>query len=84
MALPILPIVLSAIPSIVKLFDEDDRKEGVKELTGDVISQASQLLGIPQANNKDELIAHLNANPDEVIKLKQLEQNVEQKLIEFL
>jgi hypothetical protein len=69
---PILPAVLSAIPSIIKLFDSDDREQGVKELTGQAVSQASQLLGV-NFNSSNELLEHLNTNPVEVLRLKQLE-----------
>ena len=72
--IPLLPVILSALPSIVKLFDSDDRKEGVKELTGQAVSKASELMGI-NFNSSTELLTHLNENPVEVLKLKQLESD---------
>jgi len=77
--IPLAPII-AAIPSLIKLFDKDDRKEGVQELTGSVLSEASKMLGVP-VKSKDELLTHLNKNPNEVMKLKQLEYDTEIKLI---
>ena len=74
--LPVLPAIISAIPSIIKLFDSDERKQGVKELTGQAINEAGKALGL-QFNSQDELINHLNANPIEVLKLKQLESDTQ-------
>jgi len=70
--IPLIPTLISSIPSIIKLFDSDDRKEGVKELTSVAIGEASKALGVP-IQNKEELYTHLNANPQEVIKLKRIE-----------
>lgn len=67
-----LPAVISAIPSIVKLFNSDDRKEGVKELTSQVLNEASSVLGV-DIKSKDELSLMLNQNPDLAIKLKDIE-----------
>jgi hypothetical protein len=74
--LPVLPAIISAIPSIIKLFDSDERKQGVKELTGQAINEAGKALGL-QFSSQDELINHLNANPIEVLKLKQLESDTQ-------
>lgn len=79
--LPLLPL-LTAIPSIIKLFSSNERKEGVKELTANVINTASDLLGT-QLNTKDELFNHLSNNPLEVIKLKQLEYDTEEQMLKY-
>lgn len=80
--IPILPTLITAIPSIIKLFDKDEKDEGVKELTSTVLTQASELLGV-EVKSKEELLSHLNSNPDEVLKLKEMETNVEKELIKF-
>lgn len=79
---PILPAIIGAIPSIIKLFDSDDREQGVKELTGQAISEAQKLFGV-NFNSTDELLQHLNANPDEVVRLKQLESKTQLKMQEL-
>lgn len=77
-----LAAVATAIPSIIKLFDEDERKDGVSELTSNILTQAGQLFGV-NFESKDQLLEHLNANPNEVIKLKQLEAETQIKLVEL-
>jgi hypothetical protein len=77
--IPILPTIISAIPSIIKLFDSDERKTGVKELTGQAIHQASKIMGI-NFNSGNDLLAHLNTNPSEVLKLSQLEDDTKIKM----
>lgn len=70
--IPILPAVISAIPSIIKLFDNDKKDEAVQELTGQAVSTASKLLGV-NLNSEIDLLDYLNTNPKEVLLLKQLE-----------
>lgn len=79
--IPLAPIIAS-IPSIIKLFDKDERKQGVQELTGNVLAEASRMLGV-DFQSKDQLLEHLNANPNEVIKLKQLEQETQLKMFDL-
>jgi len=64
--------VLSALPSLFKLFDSDERAEGVKELTNVAVSQVSDVLGI-KFNSKDEVVKHLNARPEDAVKLQELD-----------
>lgn len=78
----IIPALISAIPSIIKLFDSDEREEGVKDLTTIAISKASEALGIP-FGSKDELINHLNDNPEVVYKLKQLEYDTKELMLKY-
>ena len=69
---PIIAGVVSAIPSIIKLFDSDERDAGVKELTATVVGEASKALGVP-FKNKEDVVTHLNTNPQDAIKLRELE-----------
>lgn len=62
----------TVLPSLVKLFDSDERKEGVRELTQTVVKEASKVLGVP-LKDKDDLINTINANPELAIKLKAIE-----------
>lgn len=81
MAIPLAPIIAS-IPAIIKLFDKNERKQGVQELTGNVLAEASRMLGVEFKDDKD-LITYLNSKPDEVVKLKQLEADTELKMAEI-
>lgn len=78
----LLPLLFQAIPSIIKLFDSDSRKKGVEELTSQALVKASDLLGVP-LGTKDELITHLNANPEEVIKLRELELETKKEMLKY-
>ena len=70
MALPIIPILASAIPSLINLFTgETSRTDSVVNLA----KQAGELLGLGSNASADEVVAHLGTNPDAVVKLKELE-----------
>ena len=70
MALPIIPILASAIPSLINLFTgETSRTDSVINLA----KQAGELLGLGSNASADEVVAHLGTNPDAVVKLKELE-----------
>jgi hypothetical protein len=77
--IPIIAGVISAIPSIIKLFDSDDRDQGVKELTNTVVKEAGKALGV-DFKSKDEVVTHLNANPQDAIKLREVETQHLQKM----
>lgn len=72
-----IPAIVSAIPSIIKLFDSDERDDGVKELTGQVITEASKVLGV-DFKTKDDIVDHLNAHPEKVIELQEIEFKTKQ------
>ena len=70
MALPLIPILASAIPSLINLFTgETSRTDSVVNLA----KQAGELLGLGSNASADEVVAHLGTNPDAVVKLKELE-----------
>ena len=70
MALPIIPILASAIPSLINLFTgETSRTDSVVNLA----KRAGELLGLGSNASADEVVAHLGTNPDAVVKLKELE-----------
>jgi len=72
MAIPLIPILASAIPSLINLFTgKESRTDSVINLA----KQAGELLGLGTDANADEVVAHLNTNPDAVVKLKELEYN---------
>ncbi len=77
-----LATILAAAPSIYKLFTSDDKDEAIKDLTGQVVKSAADALGI-KATNKDEIIKHIAANPDDVYKLKKLESDFELRIKEL-
>jgi len=64
--------LITAIPSLIKLFDSDSRDSGVKELTNTVIGQVSEKLGIDFTSGK-EVISHLEGRPEDAIKLREIE-----------
>ena len=64
--------VLSALPSLFKLFDSDERADGVKELTNVAVSQISDKLGVKLESKKD-VLDHLNAKPEDIVKLRELD-----------
>ena len=69
MALPIMAIA-SAIPAIVNLFTgEKSRTDSVVELA----KTAGKVLGMDGEPNPEDVIAHLENNPEAVVKLKELE-----------
>jgi hypothetical protein len=74
--------LLAAAPSIYKLFTSDDKDEAVKDLTGQVIKSAAGALG-SKATTKDEIMTHISSNPEDVYKLKKLEQDFELKIKEL-
>lgn len=65
-------ILLSAAPSLYKLFTSDDKNDAVKELTTNVVTTAAKELGVP-LNTKEDLLQEITKNPDAVIKLKELD-----------
>ncbi len=67
-----IPAIIAAIPSLIKLFNSDSRSDGVKELTQTVVQEAGKKLGI-NFNTKEDVSNHLNANPVDAIKLKELD-----------
>lgn len=77
-----LPAVISAIPSIVKLFSKDEREQGVKDLTGTVLNEASNALGI-EIKSKNDLVDTLNQNPELAIKLKEIDRAYQTKIEEL-
>jgi len=77
-----IPAIISALPAIAKLFDKDERGEGVRELTGTVLNEASKSLGV-DFRSKDTLISHLNSNPDAVIKMKEIDTAYEIRIAEL-
>ena len=70
--IPLIPTVISAIPSLIKLFSSDSRSDGVKELTQTVVQEAGKKLGIT-FGTKEEVLTHLNSNPEDAIKLREIE-----------
>jgi len=74
--------IISAIPSLIKLFNSDDRKEGVKELTQTVVNEASKKLGVT-LNTKDDVLKHLEQNPEQAIKLREIETKHIQSIMEL-
>lgn len=67
---PLIPIIASAIPSIVNLFTGDtSRTDSVVNLA----KQAGELLELGTDSTQDQIIEHLNNNPEAVVKLKELE-----------
>lgn len=67
---PLIPIIASAIPSIVNLFTgETSRTESVVNIA----KQAGELLDLGTNATQDQVIEHLNNNPEAVVKLKELE-----------
>jgi len=70
MAIPLIPILASAIPSIINLFTgKESRTDSVVNLA----KQAGELLGLGSNSSSDEVVAHLGTNPEAVVKLKELE-----------
>lgn len=67
-----LQLLLAAAPGIYKLFTSDDKSEAVKDLTKDVVKTAGEKLGI-DFKDKDDLVKHIQENPQTVIELKKLE-----------
>ena len=67
---PLVPIIASAIPSIINLFTgETSRTDSVVNLA----KQAGELLELGTETTADQVIKHLNSNPEAVVKLKELE-----------
>ncbi len=67
-----LNLLLNAAPSIYKLFTSDDKTEAVKDLTKNVLTSASNLIGV-NVETKDDLVKHLGENPELIIALKKLD-----------
>ena len=64
--------VIAAIPSLIKLFSSDSRSDGAKELTQAVVQEAGKKLGI-NFTTKEDLVTHLNSNPEDATKLREIE-----------
>ena len=67
-----LSILLSAAPSLYKLFTQDDKSEAAIELTKNVVTTAAKEFGV-ELNSKDDLLQEIAKNPEAVLKLKELE-----------
>lgn len=70
--IPIATAVIGAIPSLIKLFDSDSRADGVKELTQTVVQEAGKKLGV-DFKTKNDVVSHLNSNPEDAVKLREIE-----------
>ena len=69
-----LSILLSAAPSLYKLFTSDDKSDAVKELTTNVVKTAATKLGVT-LNTKEDLLQEIAKNPNAVIKIKELDNH---------
>ncbi len=67
-----LSLLLNAAPSIYKLFASDDKTEAAKDLTKNVLTNATDLIGV-KVDTKDDLVKHLGENPELVVALKKLD-----------
>jgi hypothetical protein len=77
-----LTALLAAVPSIYKLFTSDDKDEAVKKITGQVVQSAAAALGI-ETTRKEDIVKHLEQNPDDVYKLKKLDNDFELRIKEL-
>lgn len=77
-----LNLLLNAAPSIYKLFTSDDKTEAVKDLTKNVLTSASNLIGV-NVETKDDLVKHLGENPELVITLKKIDNEFAIKIEEL-
>lgn len=77
-----LSLLLNAAPSIYKLFTSDDKTEAVKDLTKNVLTGASNLIGV-DLKTKDDLVKHLGENPELVITLKKIDNEYAMKIEEL-
>ena len=73
MPAPLIAAAISAIPSIINLFTADDKSEATVGLVKTVASEASKALGLPEGSSEDEVLRHLEANPEAAVRLKELE-----------
>lgn len=64
--------VISAIPSIMKLFDSDSRSDGVKELTNTVVGEVGKKLGV-EFKTKEDVVKHMATNPEDAVKLREID-----------
>lgn len=69
-----LQLLLAAAPGIYKLFTSDDKSEAIKDLTKNVVNTAGEKLGI-DFKDKDDLVKHIQENPQTIIELKKLEHD---------
>ena len=67
--IPLIPMVISAIPSIIDLFTGDNKTKAVIDLA----KTAGKALGMKEEPTPEAVIQHLSDNPDAVIKLKEIE-----------
>jgi hypothetical protein len=77
-----IPAVVAAIPSLIKLFKSNDKSDAAKDLTKTVVKEASKALGI-NTSDKKEIIKHLEQNPQDVYKLKKLENDFKIRIKEL-
>ena len=77
-----LSLLLNAAPSIYKLFTSDDKTEAVKDLTKNVLTSASNLIGV-KVETKDDLVKQLGENPELVIVLKKIDNEFAIKIEEL-
>ena len=77
-----LQLLLSAAPSIYKLFTSDDKTEAVKDLTKNVLESTSNLIGV-DLKTKDDLVKHLAENPELTIALKKIDNEFAIKIEEL-
>lgn len=77
-----LQLLLSAAPSIYKLFTGDDKTEAVKDLTKNVLESTSNLIGV-DLKTKDDLVKHLAENPELTIALKKIDNEFALKIEEL-
>lgn len=80
-----IPAVLAAtLPSLIKLFTSDDKSEAVKDVTSVVVSKAAKALGIKNNSiGKEDILKHLESNPKDTVKLKEIEREFEVKIREL-
>jgi len=77
-----LSLLLSAAPSLYKLFTSDDKTTAAKDLTKNVVASAAKEFGI-KLDNEDDLLNHISNNPETVVKLKELENEYALKIEEL-
>lgn len=77
-----LSLLLNAAPSIYKLFTSDDKTEAVKDLTKNVLTSATNLIGV-KVETKDDLVKQLGEKPELVIVLKKIDNEFAIKIEEL-
>lgn len=64
--------LIAAAPALIRLFTDDDKSKAAIDLTKTVAKEASNALGI-EAKDENDVMKHLESNPQDVLKLKELE-----------